>query len=116
MEHLYAVEEIVFEPLAYMRGSTYDNCVMLLDECQNATMKQLMLWITRMGKDSKAIMMGDTTQYDLKKKDTGFNDFINMVNGMEDLYNHNFTNDDIVRNKFLIELTKRYDNYNRKDE
>lgn len=116
VEHLYAVEEIVFEPLAYMRGSTYDNCVMLLDECQNATMKQLMLWITRMGKDSKAIMMGDTTQYDLKKKDTGFNDFINMVNGMEDLYNHNFTNDDIVRNKFLIELTKRYDNYNRKDE
>ena len=77
---LFATEEIVFEPLAYMRGSTYDNCIMLLDECQNASIKQLMLWVTRLGKDSRAVMMGDTSQYDVRKKDSGYNDFIKYRN------------------------------------
>ena len=105
------MEEIVFEPLAYMRGSTYDNCIMLLDECQNASIKQLMLWATRLGKDSKAVMMGDTSQYDVKKKDSGYVDFIDMTDGMNDLFMFEFKNEDIVRNKFLIELTNRYDKY-----
>jgi phosphate starvation-inducible PhoH-like protein len=110
-DFLFASEEIVFEPLAYMRGSTYDNCVMLLDECQNAGIKQLMLWVTRLGKDSKAIMMGDTSQYDVKKKDSGYNDFIKIVEGMQDLFLFEFGNADIVRNKFLVEIANRYDKY-----
>lgn len=108
---LFSIEEIVFEPLAYMRGSTYDNCIMLLDESQNASIKQLMLWATRLGKDSKAVMMGDTSQYDVKKKDSGYVDFINMTKDMNDLFMFEFKNEDIVRNKFLIELTNRYDKY-----
>jgi phosphate starvation-inducible PhoH-like protein len=94
-----------------MRGSTYDNCIMLLDECQNASIKQLMLWITRLGTDSRAVMMGDTSQYDVRKKDSGYNDFIKMVGGMQDLNLFEFTNEDIVRNKFLIEIANRYDKY-----
>ncbi len=108
---LFSTEEIVFEPLAYMRGSTYDNCLMLLDECQNASIKQLMLWITRLGNESKAVMMGDTSQYDVRKRDSGYNDFIKMVDGMKDLNLFEFTNEDIVRNKFLIEIANRYDKY-----
>jgi phosphate starvation-inducible PhoH-like protein len=108
---LFSTEEIVFEPLAYMRGSTYDNCLMLLDECQNASIKQLMLWITRLGKDSKAVMMGDTSQYDVRKRDSGYNDFIKMVDGMNDLCLFEFNNEDIVRNKFLIQIANRYDKY-----
>lgn len=108
---LFSTEEIVFEPLAYMRGSTYDDCIMLLDECQNASIKQLMLWITRLGKDSKAVMMGDTSQYDVRKKDSGYNDFIKMVDGMQDLNLFEFSNEDIVRNKFLVEIANRYDKY-----
>jgi phosphate starvation-inducible PhoH-like protein len=108
---LFSTEEIVFEPLAYMRGSTYDDCIMLLDECQNASTKQLMLWITRLGKDSKAVMMGDTSQYDVRKKDSGYNDFIKMVDGMQDLNLFEFSNEDIVRNKFLVEISNRYDKY-----
>jgi phosphate starvation-inducible PhoH-like protein len=108
---LFSTEEIVFEPLAYMRGSTYDDCIMLLDECQNASVKQLMLWITRLGKDSKAVMMGDTSQYDVRKKDSGYNDFIKMVDGMQDLNLFEFSNEDIVRNKFLVEIANRYDKY-----
>lgn len=110
-DFLFATEEIIFEPLAYMRGSTYDDCIMLLDECQNASIKQLMLWITRLGKESKAVMMGDTSQYDVRKKDSGYNDFIAMVNGMNDLNLFEFNNEDIVRNKFLVEITNRYDKY-----
>ncbi len=110
-DFLFASGEIVFEPLAYMRGSTYDNCIMLLDECQNASISQIMLWVTRLGKDSKAVMMGDTSQYDVKKKDSGYNDFINMVGGMTDLHLFEFNNCDIVRNKFLIEIADRYDKY-----
>lgn len=110
-DFLFSTEEIIFEPLAYMRGSTYDNCMMLLDETQNASIKQLMLWITRLGTDSKAVMMGDTSQYDVRKKDSGYNDFIKMVDGMNSLNLFEFTNEDIVRNKFLIEIANRYDKY-----
>lgn len=108
---LFGAEEIIFEPLAYMRGSTYDNCIMLLDESQNATIKQIMLWATRLGSDSKAVMMGDTSQYDVRKRDSGYNDFIKMVDGMNHLFLFEFDNLDIVRNKFLVELTDRYDKY-----
>jgi phosphate starvation-inducible PhoH-like protein len=115
-DFLFSTEEIIFEPLAYMRGSTYDNCVMLLDECQNASIKQLMLWVTRLGKDSKAVMMGDTSQYDVRKRDSGYNDFIKMVDGMNDLFLFEFNNEDIVRNKFLVEIANRYDKYRSENE
>jgi len=111
IDFLFATEEIKFEPLAYMRGSTYDDCIMMLDECQNATIKQLMLWSTRLGNNSKSVMMGDTSQYDIKKRDSGYSDFIKMTDGMENLHTFKFENEDIVRNKFLIELTNRYDKY-----
>jgi phosphate starvation-inducible PhoH-like protein len=115
-DFLFSTEEIIFEPLAYMRGSTYDNSIMLLDECQNASIKQLMLWVTRLGKDSKAVMMGDTSQYDVRKKDSGYNDFIKLVDGMNDMNLFEFQNTDIVRNKFLIEIANRYDKYRSENE
>jgi len=111
IDFLFSTEEIKFEPLGYMRGSTYDNCIIMLDECQNSSMSQLMLWSTRLGKNAKGIMMGDTSQYDVKRKDSGYVDFINMTDGMEELFMFEFRNEDIVRNKFLIELTNRYDKY-----
>lgn len=111
VDWMFATGEITFEPLAYMRGSTYDNCIMMLDECQNASIKQLMLWSTRLGQNSKAVMMGDTSQYDVKKKDSGYIDFIGMTLDMPDLFTFEFHNEDIVRNKFLIELANRYDKY-----
>ena len=74
-------------------------------------MAQLMLWVTRLGKDSKAVMMGDTSQYDVKKKDSGYINFINMVENMNNLCLFEFTNEDIVRNKFLVEIANRYDKY-----
>lgn len=101
--------EIVVEPLAYMRGTTYDNAIILLDEAQNATIKQLMLWITRLGKNSKAVLMGDISQYDIKKQDSKFLEFIQMVDGVEGVYNFSFSKEDIVRHKILIEIVDRYE-------
>ena len=111
IDWLFTIGEIKFEPLAYMRGSTYDDCIMLLDECQNSSIKELMLWSTRLGNNSRAVMMGDTSQYDVRKRDSGYIDFIKMTESMEDLFSFQFQNEDIVRNKFLIELTNRYDKY-----
>lgn len=114
IDKLFANGDIIFEPLAYMRGSTYDYSIMLLDECQNASLKQIMLWITRLGHNSKAIMMGDISQYDVKTKDSGYLAFINMMNGMDNLFEFEFKNEDIVRNKFLIQITNRYDKFRNK--
>jgi phosphate starvation-inducible PhoH-like protein len=108
---LLSTGEITIEPLAYMRGSTYDWSVMLLDEAQNSTLTQLMLWSTRLGKESRMVLMGDTSQYDVREKDSGLRTFIEMTNGMDGLLNFEFSNQDIVRNKFLIELTDRYDRH-----
>lgn len=108
--------EIVFEPLSFMRGSTYDDSVMLLDEAQNCSIKDLMLWSTRLGKNSYAVIMGDTSQYDVSSRYSGFSDFIEMTSNMENLFNFKFENSDIVRNKFLIELTNRYDKFRNSEE
>lgn len=128
-EFLKSTGEIVVEPLAYMRGTTYDDALMLLDEAQNCTMHQLMLWATRLGKNSKAMMMGDVSQYDIKKKDSKFLDFITIITGeynfkeddvadvktyktqLGDVCSHKFETEDIVRNKFLIDLVNRYEKY-----
>jgi phosphate starvation-inducible protein PhoH len=128
-EFMKSIGEIVVEPIAYMRGTTYDDCIMLLDEAQNCNMHQLMLWSTRLGKNSKAVMMGDISQYDIKKKDSKFLDFISLVTGdyqfkeddtksqqnyktqLKEVFSHKFSVDDIVRNKFLIDLVDRYEKY-----
>jgi len=115
-EFLKATGDICVEPLAYMRGVTYDNSIILLDEAQNATMKQLVLWITRLGKNSKAVLMGDISQYDIKKKDSKFLDFIEMVRGVQEVNTFEFTSEDIVRNKFLIEIVNRYEQYKEEKE
>lgn len=116
VDQLFASGEIKFEALNFMRGSTYDNCIMILDECQNVSIKQLMLWVTRLGNDAKAVMMGDTSQYDVRHRDSGYTDFIKMIKGMDDLCLHEFNNQDIVRNKFLIEIADRYDIYRNSQE
>ena len=111
LEWMRATGEITVEPLAYMRGTTYDNCIMLMDEAQNSTMTQLILWVTRLGNNSKAIMMGDVSQYDIRKSDSRFLDFINLYNSDADVFNFQFKAEDIVRNKFLINLVEKYEKW-----
>lgn len=64
-------DKIQFKPLEYMRGSTFNNSFMVLEEAQNATFEQLTMFITRIGKDSKIVINGDTAQTDLNMYDKG---------------------------------------------
>lgn len=97
-------------PLAYMRGMSFDNCLMILDEAQNVDIRSLMLFITRMGKDSKVLLMGDISQTDLiRSKDVALETFYNMIKDVEGVGTHKFDRSDIVRNKILIDIVDKYE-------
>ena len=110
-ELMFEKNFITFEPLAYMRGDTYDEALMILDEAQNAEMKSLMLFITRMGKSSKAIVAGDINQYDIKENKVSLPKFIEIIEGVKGVGKHEFTEDDIVRAKILKDIVKKYDRW-----
>jgi len=102
---------IKFEPLAYMRGDTFDDSLMILDEAQNATFKQLMLFVTRMGRDSKVIVTGDVSQHDIAASRVSLPDFINLMNGIKGIGTHIFNDSDIVRAKILQDVVRKYDTW-----
>ena len=102
---------IRFEPLAYMRGDTFDDALMILDEAQNATFKQLMLFVTRMGRDSKVIVTGDVSQHDIAASRVSLPDFIELIKGIRGVGMHVFQESDIVRAKILQDIVKRYDQW-----
>lgn len=110
-KQMFEWHQFEFKPLAYMRGATYDNVIIIADEIQNATHEQLILALTRLGKNSKLIILGDTKQVDINRKNSGLMDFINMLDGINGVYHHVFERSDIVRNKILIEITDRYDEW-----
>lgn len=80
----YNTRRIRFEPLETMRGSTFHNSYMILDEAQNCTLEQIKMFITRMGENSKVMINGDTKQTDLYNTN-GLNfclDRLNKINGI----------------------------------
>lgn len=108
-EKLLKDNVVEFRPLAYMRGATFDNTLMILDEAQNADVRQLMLFVTRMGKNSKVIVSGDIHQYDINQYHVALPFFVDMIKGVEGIGFFEFEQKDIVRNKILIEITERYE-------
>ena len=113
-ELLFEKNIFQFEPLAYMRGNTYDSALMILDEAQNADFKQLMLFITRMGKDSKVIVAGDVSQHDIAKSKVSLPNFMQMIKSVKGVGIHIFNETDIVRAKILQDIVRKYDKW--KDE
>jgi len=107
---------IKFEPLAYMRGDTFDDSLMILDEAQNATFKQLMLFVTRMGRDSKVIVTGDVSQHDIAASRVSLPDFIKLIERVKGVGTHIFSDKDIVRAKILQEIVKNYDKWRENHE
>jgi phosphate starvation-inducible PhoH-like protein len=114
-EWFMTIGAIQVETLAFMRGASYDRSLLLIDEVQNCNMSQIMLWVTRLGEGSKAMMMGDVSQYDVKAKDSNFLDFIRLMEGVDNVYNFRFGIEDIVRNKFLIDVVERYEKWKYKN-
>jgi phosphate starvation-inducible PhoH-like protein len=98
-------------PLAYMRGSTFTKSCAILDEAQNTTIIGLKLFLSRIGDESKLIIMGDVDQTDLKLRSgdkSGLEDAFTRFKGVKGVAFVEFTEEDIVRHTILIDLMKRY--------
>lgn len=112
LKALIAKNSITMEPLAFMRSQTFDDTVLILDEAQNADLRQIMLVVTRMGNNSKIIICGDITQWDIKNRRKDLHNFFEKVaKGVPECESFEFTREDIVRNPILIQLTDNYDKY-----
>jgi phosphate starvation-inducible protein PhoH and related proteins len=98
-------------PLAFMRGRTLENSVVILDEAQNATISQLKMFLTRMGVSSKFILTGDTTQIDLpKRSDSGLLQAMNLLGEIEGVSVIRFDEQDIVRHRLVRHIVRAYEN------
>lgn len=102
---------IEMKSLSHERGVTEDETLMILDEAQNSDLRQLILFTTRMGKDSKVVICGDTTQWDIYKRKKDFVLFNTIMEGVEGISMFSFTRQDIVRHPLLIEITDKYEKY-----
>ena len=107
------LEENVIEiaPLAFMRGRTLDNAFVILDEAQNATLMQLKMFLTRMGKSAKFIVTGDLTQVDLpRRNESGLYYAIDILKNIEGISSIVFDERDIVRHKLVKSIVKAFEN------
>jgi len=98
---------ILPKPLAYMRGTTFRDCFVILDEAQNTTPTQMKLFLTRIGENSKAIVDGDIDQVDVRGQN-GLSDAIARMDGVPDTAIVEFTEDDIVRHDIVRHIIKAY--------
>jgi phosphate starvation-inducible PhoH-like protein len=97
-------------PLAYMRGRTFNNAFMILDEAQNATTLQMKMFLTRLGVNSRAIITGDITQIDLSKiSESGLLQVIDLLNGIDGIGFSKMGSSDIVRHKLVRDIINAYD-------
>lgn len=101
-------ERIVFEPLAYMRGKTFDAAFVLMDEAQNCTRLQLKMFLTRIGETSRVVINGDTRQSDLGHG-SGLADAARRLDGLDGVYIHEFETADIVRSTLVRTIAARYE-------
>ena len=94
---------LFFLSTSFLRGLTFDNSIIIVDECQNLNFHELDTIITRVGQDSKIIFCGDFDQTDLIKRGekNGLHDFLRILNEMEEFNCLEFTLGDIVRSGFV---------------
>ena len=106
------IEERIVQiaPLAFMRGRTLGDAVVILDEAQNATVAQLKMFLTRMGDNSKFIVTGDETQIDLPhKSDSGLVHALRILNGIRGISLVAFGKDDVVRHRLVKKIIDAYE-------
>ncbi len=96
-------------PLAYMRGRTLNNAVIILDEAQNCTPSQMLMFLTRLGHHSKMIVTGDDSQIDLEPgQASGLVDAVSRLRGVEGIAILRLTEVDIIRHKLVQAVVTRY--------
>ncbi len=98
-------------PLAYMRGRTLDNAIIILDEAQNATQTQMKMFLTRLGFGSKMIVTGDLSQIDLQNKNTsGLIEAVNLLKDIQGIKIVKFQKADVMRHPLVFKIIEKYDN------
>lgn len=105
---------IQIAPLAFMRGRTLNDAVIILDEAQNTTTHQIKMFLTRLGMNAKMIVTGDMTQIDLPAAATsGLKEAMSILKGVEGIGKVEFTKKDIVRHKLVQRIVEAYDKFDR---
>jgi len=101
---------IEIAPLAYMRGRSLNDCMVILDEAQNTTKEQMKMFLTRIGAGARAIITGDTTQIDLPRKtDSGLLHAIEILKGIDGLHFSFLHTSDVARNPLIKKIIQAYD-------
>lgn len=106
---------IEIAPLAYMRGRTLSNAFVILDEAQNTTPEQMMMFLTRLGEGSQMVITGDKTQIDLPRhKYSGLKEAEKVLVNIKDVAFHYFEGKDVVRNPIVQQIIDAYARYEAK--
>lgn len=103
---------IQIAPLAFMRGRTLNDAVIVLDEAQNTTVHQIKMFLTRLGMNAKMIITGDVTQIDLPRSvRSGLMQALHVLNGVEGIGMVEFGKKDIVRHHLVQRIVEAYQHY-----
>lgn len=106
---------IQIAPLAFMRGRTLSDAVVILDEAQNTTPQQIRMFLTRMGWNTKMIITGDMTQIDLPhEQKSGLKESLKILEGIEGISVVHLGQKDIVRHKLVTRIVDAYDAYDKR--
>lgn len=108
---------IQIAPLAFMRGRTLSDAVVILDEAQNTTPAQLRMFLTRMGWDTKMIITGDMTQIDLPRgQRSGLSEALQILKDVEGIGFVELNKKDIVRHKLVTRIVNAYESHDDKEK
>jgi phosphate starvation-inducible PhoH-like protein len=108
---------IEIAPLAFMRGRTLTNAVVILDEAQNTTSMQMKMFLTRLGENSRMIITGDPTQVDLPPgMKSGLSEALDLLDGVPGIAQSYFSEDDVVRHELVGRIVKAYEAATRSGE
>lgn len=106
---LLADETIEVAPLAYMRGRTLNDAFVILDEAQNTTRRQMKMFLTRLGFNTKMVITGDVTQVDLGGPASGLATIEQVLHGIDDIAFVHLQAADVVRNRLVGQIVRAYD-------
>lgn len=101
-------DRIVVSPLAYLRGKTFNDAFVVLDEAQNCTAAQLKMFLTRIGENCRVVVNGDIRQSDIGNQ-SGLQDAINRLGHLSAVYVHTFKHEDIVRSGLVKDIIACYE-------
>jgi len=111
IRRLEETRAIEVAPLAYMRGRSLNNCVVILDEAQNTTKEQMKMFLTRLGENTKAIVTGDITQIDLpRKSESGLVHALQVLADIEGIFISRLDARDVVRSQLVRKIIEAYEN------